>query len=232
MALEDDITVEVEGIFGGRWTERAGTVVPAATDINLGTNDAVTFDAATVLYADLSGSTQMVDTKKPRFAAEVYKAYLASAARVIRSEGGVITAYDGDRVMAVFIGDRKNSRAASCALKINYAVQYILMPSLRRHWTAADFVVKQVVGIDTSPMLVARTGIRGGNDLVWVGRAANWAAKLSSIDEPGYRTYITAAVFKAMADDAKYGGNPRQLMWEPREWKGKSIYRSSWWRRA
>lgn len=115
MALLDDITADVESIFGKPWTERAGLVVPSATDLCLGSNDAVTFNEATILYADLSGSTQMVDTKKPRFAAEVYRAYLALAARVIRSQGGVITAYDGDRVMAVFLGTTKNTSAALCA---------------------------------------------------------------------------------------------------------------------
>ena len=33
------------------------------------------------------------------------------------------------------------------------------------------------LGIDTSKLFVARTGIRKSNDLVWVGRAANYAAK-------------------------------------------------------
>jgi hypothetical protein len=35
-----------------------------------------------------------------------------------------------------------------------------------------------------------------------------------------------------MADDAKYGGSPRELMWEERSWDlvpVEKIYRSSWW---
>ena len=72
-------------------------------------NDGVNL-AATVLYADLSGSTRLVDTKKATFAAEVYKTYLACAARIVKNEGGAVTAYDGDRVMAVFINkDNKNT---------------------------------------------------------------------------------------------------------------------------
>ena len=33
-----------------------------------------------------------------------------------------------------------------------------------------------------------------------------------------------------MTDDAKYRGNPRQSMWEPRNWpeQGITVYRSSW----
>ncbi len=91
--------------------------MPDTDDLRLG-NDAVLLEG-TVLYADLSGSTKMVDTCKRHFAAEVYKAYLYSTARVIGSEGGEIVAYDGDRVMAVFIGDGKNTSAVRCGLKIN-----------------------------------------------------------------------------------------------------------------
>src|SRR5207248_4620847 len=97
-------------------------------------NDAVKLDA-TVLYADLSASTGLVDGYKQHFAAEIYKAYLHCAAKIIRSEDGVITAYDGDRVMAVFIGTSKNTSAARSALKINWAVKNIVNPALKDQYS-------------------------------------------------------------------------------------------------
>lgn len=69
------------------------------------------------------------------------------------------------------------------------------------------------------------------NDLVWVGRAANYAAKLSSLAE--YKTYITHSVYDTMLDKAKYGGNPRQDMWTQLSWTDMDnlrIYGSSWQR--
>lgn len=99
MALKDDLQAAVKTIFHDeRWTVRDGNVVPEPKNLGLG-NDGVNLDG-TVLYADISGSTQLVDSEKPHFATEVYKAYLACAARIIKNEEGVITAYDGDRVMA------------------------------------------------------------------------------------------------------------------------------------
>ena len=41
--------------------------------------------------------------------------------------------------------------------------------------------MKQIVGIDTGEVRTARIGIRGGNDLVWIRRAANYAAKLTGM---------------------------------------------------
>jgi class 3 adenylate cyclase len=89
------------------------------------------------------------------------------------------------------------------------------------------------VGIDTSKVMVVRSGIRNNNDLVWVGRAPNVAAKLSGIRE-GYAAYITKAVFDVMMDTGKYSTVSGELMWEPRTWnagKGygvENVYRSNW----
>ena len=164
--------------------------MPEAEDIKLG-NDAVTLDG-TVLYADLAESTAMVNNYKNWFAAKVYKSFLLSACRMIRNCNGTITAFDGDRVMAVFIGDGKNSAAAKAALQINWAKGMINEEIKAKH-PETTFTLKHVVGIDTSPLFVARTGIRGSNDLVWVGRSANYAAKLSNIDN-GYSSLITSDV--------------------------------------
>lgn len=223
MGLADDLSSEVKTIFRSQWTARDGEVVPDTPDIKLG-NDGVTLDA-TVLYADIDGSTNMVDSQTAQFAAEAYKAYLLCAARLIRSESGVITAYDGDRVMAVFIGTAKNTSAVRCALKIKNAVVKIINPAIEKQYES-DFKLQQVVGIDTSKLLVARTGIRGSNDLVWVGPAANHAAKLSSISEQPYSTFISSKIYNNMHESVRETKGVD--MWEERTWQGKAVYRSSW----
>lgn len=226
MSLKDDLTTDVRKIFQQRWTTRDGNIVPESEDVGL-YNDGVRLEA-TVLYADLSDSTALVDSYKDEFAAEIYKSYLHCAAKIVTAEEGVITAYDGDRLMAVFLGNFKNTKAARSALKINYVVIHVINPLILAQYRT-HFEVKQVVGIDTSQLLVARTGIRGSNDLVWVGPAANYAAKLSAIDE-GYPTWITAAVYRKVNSSVKFSdGLP---MWESRVWRtmnNMEIYRSNWW---
>ena len=83
MGFGDDLKKEVTDILRTKWTYRDGKKVPEASDVKLG-NDAVTLEG-TVLYADLSGSTAMVDGYKDWFAAEIYKAYLVCAAKIVRS---------------------------------------------------------------------------------------------------------------------------------------------------
>lgn len=229
MALKEDLQSDVSTIFREQWTTREGNVVPDDSNLKL-SNDGVKLDA-TVLYADISDSTALVDAYSASFAGEVYKAFLRCAARIITSEGGVITAYDGDRVMAVFIGDAKNSTAARVGLKINWAIKNIVQAALNAQYQNVNYVVRHVVGIDTSNLLVARAGIRGSNDLVWLGKAANYAAKLCTLDHD-YPTWITKAVYDNLHNTSKYASGDQKNMWESRTWTAMgnaAIYRSNYW---
>lgn len=225
MTLADDLKAEVTKIFKSQWTERDGRSVPEQSSIGLG-NDAVLLDAV-VLYADLAESTAMVDHFESAFAAEVYKAYLHCCAKVIRAEGGEITAYDGDRVMAVYVGDSKNTSAARTALKLNHIRLKIVQPAIVAQYPDTKFVLRHAVGVDSSKLRVARTGIRGANDLVWVGRAANHAAKMSSLSHE-YPSRISAEVFGCLREELKTTNG--QPMWEAANWTdmNRTIYRSTW----
>ena len=75
----------------------------------------------------------------------------------------------------------------------------------------------------------ALTGIRGSNDLVWVGQAANNVAKLTELpsDCP---SWITADVFNMLAENCKYSDG--DSIWEHRSWTAMddhSIYCSRYW---
>lgn len=130
MTLIDDLEAYVDRVFTEEWVRRQGQKVPETEDVAL-KNETVELDA-TVLYADLAGSTKMVKAKKDFVATEVYKSYLYCAARLIRNSGGVVTAYDGDRVMGVFIGEAKNSSAAICGLNIYHVAPQIVMPRYKQ----------------------------------------------------------------------------------------------------
>jgi class 3 adenylate cyclase len=213
MAFKDELQTKINTVFSTKMVTRAGTAVPTDTSVTLG-SDGVEIDAV-VLYADLSESTKLVDSKNAWFAAQVYKAYLLSAAQIIRDEGGEVTAFDGDRVMGVFVSDYKNTRAVRAALRINTAVQYQINPAIAKLYGAGNYTVKHVVGIDTSKLLVAKTGIRGANDLVWIGRAANYAAKLCNLKE--FPIWVTKAVYDMIAPEVKKA-TTGENMWNAKLW--------------
>lgn len=216
MALSDDLKAEVTQIFREQWTTQVTTGVPDPEDLGLG-NFAKDLEDATVLYADIDGSTDMVDTENWWFCAEVYKAYLRCAARIITAEKGAVTAYDGDRIMAIFTGDKKNSRAVRAAFKISHAVNQLINPGIQSRYTDSIFVLKHKIGIDTSQLRAARIGVRGNNDLVWVGRAANYAAKLTALGGSN-PIWITGDIYSNMDGAVTYRMGTQIDLWQRHIW--------------
>jgi len=233
LALEDTLKQDIAALFDEKWEQRDGQKVPEPSDLRLG-NDAVKLDA-TILYADLVESTDLVDQHTWWFAGEVYKAFLHCAAKIIKTNEGTIVSYDGDRIMAVFLGGSKNSQAVNSALCLSGAVKKIINPELLEHYKGRTTFkgLRHAVGIDNGVIHAARTGVRGDNDIVWIGKAANHAAKLCTLRDGTYSTFITADVYNNMSDKQKLSeSRPGTNMWDKDYWieRQRTIYKSSWFR--
>jgi class 3 adenylate cyclase len=235
MALQSDVRERVLSIFDQAWESRNGITVPTVESIPLA-GGAVKLDAA-FLYADLADSTRLASNFPANVAAKVVRAFLDGATRLIRANGGEVRSFDGDRVMGVFAGQDKETRAMKAALYMNWAVSAVIRPEVARRFpslAATGWSFAHGVGVDTGPVTAVRAGPRGDNDIVWIGRAPNVAAKLSSLREPNYSSYVTAACFDAAGNIAKYASSlGNALMWEERTWNPtqERVHRSSWrWR--
>jgi adenylate cyclase len=233
MALADDLADDVQGIINKPWNTRKGQKVPSTDSVALA-GGAVELDA-TFLYADLANSSKMAKELDRRIAAKILKSFLATTARLVRHHDGAIVSFDGDRILGVFTGTSKNTSAAKCALQIKYTVREIIKPKFENKYDSvrnASFSISHGVGVDSGTVLAVRAGARGDNDLIWIGRAPNLAAKLSDFRKSPYHTYITATVYNQLHESSKYGGKEKKNMWEPRTWTFLgdtiSIYRSSW----
>jgi adenylate cyclase len=233
MGLADDLSREVTNILSQIWDMREGQVVPSTEDVAL-KGGAVKLDA-TVLYADLVQSSKLATEFQQRTAAKIIRSFLYCMCKIVTAHDGTVTSFDGDRVMGIFVGGLKNTNSAKCALKMNYVVEKIIRPKVEEYFSSLrreSFKISHCVGIDTSSILAVRAGQRGSNDLVWVGRAPNLAAKLSDVRGNSYRSYITSDVFSMLKDSAKYGGKENELMWDKASFQylGEpvTVYRSSW----
>lgn len=70
--------------------------------------------------------------------------------------------------------------------------------------------------------------MHGDNDLVWIGRAANHAAKLCAVKPMSI--WITKAIYSGVAADAKFAGEVD--MWSPYQWtamNNEAIYGSNYY---
>jgi class 3 adenylate cyclase len=58
-------------------------------------------------------------------------------------------------------------------------------------------------GLDDGDIYAVKIGIRGTNDVAWVGRCTNTSAKLSNVTEPPRNIWITRAVYEQLAESRK-----------------------------
>jgi class 3 adenylate cyclase len=204
-------------------------VVPSTGDLTFG-NDGKRIEV-TILYADISGSTKMVDDISDTRAAEYYKAFLHCASQLVKRNSGEIQAYDGDRVMAVFVGDSQADNAVAAALELHYAVREIINPIINAVYVNSPRTLQFTVGIDSGKCLVVKVGVRSVGELAWIGGAANYAAKLNSFEglDHDYPIRVTKQTFDKLTQRSLYGSQGEMIWSEPfNDLKARYHYRTSY----
>ncbi len=212
VGIQDDLKKAVDDILAAPWQKRDGQVVPTTGSVALA--DGAVVANATYLYADMAKSSEAAHFLSKPVAAKVFRAYLNASSRIIKKFNGEIRSFDGDRVMGIFMGKRKNTDAARAALGINWAVHKVIRPKLKTRWSDIDdyYVLSHGIGVDAGEAWIVRGGVRGSNDLISIGAAPNVAAKLASLRR-GPSLYITDAVHDVMLDEAKIASDGR-TMWK------------------
>lgn len=232
MGRKQDIENAITGVLDTSFTEREGRVVPATGDVT--NNQAVKINAA-FLYADLAGSATIWKSCPWDTTAKIIRAFLDSASRIIRANGGEIRSFDGDRVMGVFMGDYKCTYATRAAREIFWATDQVLAAKAKIKFKSvkgANLHIKCAVGVDVGDARAVRGGIRASNDLIWIGRAPSMAAKLSDAREYPHCVFIHKDVHKVLGDAEKASGETN--IWEPRNFQfagdTHSLYRTKFYR--
>jgi len=212
----DELTAQARATIGGRIMVREGTTVPTTKQVLLEKNEGVEIDA-TYLYADMVGSSDLAQTAYKPVTAKIIRSYINGASKILERYGGEIRSFDGDRVMAIFVGPDKETFAVRAGLAINWLVQQVLRPMVKDAWTdiAASWQMDHSVGIDTGRALITRGGVRGDNDLISIGRAPNVAAKLSDIRSPLYKVHITHEVYEPMSNAVAFHEGRQMWSREP-----------------
>lgn len=233
MAASDEVVAGVRGVINATWSITNGQVVPKTEGVTL-YNGAVKLDV-TYLYADLANSTGAAQNLTQEATGKIIRSFLNAAVRVVRHYGGEIRSFDGDRVMAIYVGDYKNTNAVKTAMGINWAVSEVVWPELCAYWpTLPDFwTMNHGVGVATGEAMIVRGGVRNNNDLVSIGNAPNIAAKLSELRGMP-KTFVTDDVYQSMNQVCYTGGERNEHMWArgPVQNIGGTsvpIWASTWW---
>lgn len=226
MGIREEVRSGVATVVNRPFRIREGDKVPASDEIGLSTAEAVNLDA-TYLYADMVKSSVAAHTLEAETVGKIIRAYLDATARVLRHFGGEIRSFDGDRVMAIFVGGQMNNVSVKAALGCVWAVEREVRPQLEGKFPSIKgrFYVDTGIGIHTGSALLIRGGVRNNNDLVSIGRAPNVAAKLSSLREGGKSIYVTSATYRVLAEEHRTTADGTNMWAEmPKQVIGGSLY--------
>jgi len=172
----------------------------------LGGGDATERKLATVLFADLAGSTELAASMDAETLRGLLAALYDQLSRAAEVYGGTVEKFIGDAVMAVFgvplAHEDDPERAVRAAL--------VMRSRLTMLGERSDIPMALRIGINTGPVV---TGVTPGRDFLVTGEAVNLAARLQQAAEPG-EILVGERTFRAVEPLARTVA-PRSL--RPRE---------------
>ena len=231
MPLAEEITAETFETFARAIEVTKGRVIPAIADLPFGNQGRELQLVA--LFVDIRRSTQIVNAIGCEPAARMYKAYLRGITKIIRGRGGDILSFNGDGVVAGFVGDNSATAAVLSALNIDWFCHTVLKPKV-------DGLLEPVsqlrfeygIGVDRGKVIVVRGGVRGddNSDLVWAGNPVNYAVKLSSLTAFPHTIHVSEAIMKRM-HSAVFWTRAGETMWGVWYWQEKQVWvwRTAWY---
>lgn len=214
MGLLEDLKNKINAYATEPYEIEATTIIPDTDNPKLTYGNKGLTCEYTFLFVDIRKSSKLHETYGYQKAAKIYQSFHEINVRIIKSNNGEVRAFDGDRIMAVFAGEGKNSAAAKTALQIKWGIENILNPTLS---TKIYFGA----GIDTGKILVTKIGKgrnKNTNDLVWIGKADNYASHLAN--EASGSAIISAEVYNKLNTQSKLSGDKN--MWSSKSLKLKN----------
>lgn len=176
MALLEDLKNKVSSYFKEPYEAEETSIVPGTDYSKLTFGNKGLVAEFSFLFIDIRKSSELHDKYGYVNAAKIYQSFHDISLRIIEAFDGKVRAFDGDRIMGVFSGDSKRSNATKAALKIRWSISNILNPNLKQPLIIG-------CGIDVGKTLITKVG-KGrdinNNDLIWIGKACNYASHLTN----------------------------------------------------
>lgn len=207
VTLKSDIESDIEKTVYTNLTtteRNDGTIESVPEPDKMGYSEGI-YLPSTYLYADMADSSGLVAISPADTVAKVMKAYLSVSTRIIRANDGHIRSFDGDRVMGIFAGTNRYTRAVKSAMQIKWAMNELVQPAITKQFKSVkdnNWHLRHGCGIASGKALLVRAGFRGNDDMISIGTAPNLAAKLSDLREDSFNTFIGAGTYKSLTREA------------------------------
>jgi adenylate cyclase len=160
-----------------------------------------------VLYVDIRKSTELNLFHKPQTLSKLYASFTRSMIQAADYYNGHVRNIIGDRLMIIFDEENCFTNAINTAILINTISSKII----NKHFKNND--IKCGIGIDYGDMMVSKVGtIKKGHikelyrSLVWLGRPANIASKLTDKANKNIENYEFISVKDLDFSDGTHNG--------------------------
>jgi adenylate cyclase len=149
-----------------------------------------------VLFADLTGFTEMTNRLGPERSYEVVDEFFKMASDVLIENNAFIDKYIGDAVMAIFNAPIPNAQHARGATTAALGIQ----EGLKSVSQTLGLNLQARIGVATGYARVGRLGSTDRKDYTAIGDVVNLASRLEALARPG-EVLVDGKAFTQVSDD-------------------------------
>ena len=178
-----------------------GRKIPELEDLGLTASRAL---GLVFLYCDIRGYSKLVEQRREATVVRILDMFLREIVLITEDFQGILGDFQGDRIMSLFPNPNDKKDPIYNAVEAAIMMQTIVKKVISPHLGLTDNPLECGIGIDYDErVLVTRlgpkSGIRERNKRVFIGSAANYAAKLEDRAEGG-ETLISGIVYANLPD--------------------------------
>src|SRR3989344_8050280 len=110
MATNQEVLDKIDCYLNETYVREDTRVVPKRGDLTFG-NTAKKMDFAVVLYVDMRKSRSILSDATTFWSIKIHRAFLLALTHCVERRNGHMRSFNGDGVMAFFVGENASSRA-------------------------------------------------------------------------------------------------------------------------
>lgn len=214
MGIKEEIETQTKKYINSNYEISKSHVVPQKQHLTFGPKAKEMW--ARVISIDIRKSRDILAERNDLVSIKTHKAFLYAASKCIRSEGGELRSFNGDSILAFFIGPGEEiaKTTVRTGMKIKYVLDDVVNPQLKN---AFGKTIDFGIGLAQGEILVAKSGVAGDNDyqdLIWIGWPVYFSVGFSETVSKPKAICISSAVWRSIKEDKKYTHSNGTPMWQ------------------
>ncbi|MCD6149995.1 adenylate/guanylate cyclase domain-containing protein [bacterium] len=213
MATNQEALEQIKQYLNESYNRSITYSVPKKNDLTFG-NTVKKIEHAKIFYIDMRKSRKILTDATDFWSVKIHKSFLRAVIHCIEKRDGHLRSFNGDGILAFFVGDNAASKAVRAAMEIKGFVNEINTILVKNNKNKIDFGI----GIAQGPIMVAKSGKAGDDqtkqDLIWIGIALYVAVELSELAKSPKNIWISDHVFNSVNKE----GDPLNTLKHNNEW--------------